>query len=366
MKNKPKKIIKMFVAGSLISATLISLAPNIEYGLTKLSLSGKISVDETNPELKTKQVCQLFVDNINKNDNLDEETKKNVIDSFTTYFLQYYADELSEDTIVNMCAVARTETIKEFSSSKKDKKIYLGTYYSYSNTIELGDMEIDCEYDKKVWAHEQLHAILKSGLFTSGIATWLDGDGINEGITSLIIGDRSYADEQNWAKCIACIIGYQNLKKHYFNMDLDDLISDLSQYATKEKVVEMIYLMDYNLRLGNEIMKLEQNNSKGSTLKKYKEDYNKCWLKIKDIIVVLYEGKVCKNIQDDEFGKVLLHSLLLPPDSFSEECYYTIDFTYDDTMIISKYIYSSLTNKIELSFDELDKFSEIKNSNFRY
>ena len=109
-------------------------------------------------------------------------------------------------------------------------------------------MKVATYEDESLLAHEQLHAILKNGLFGTGLTSGIEGYGINEGATTFFgKSDSSYYSENNIINTLGFIIGYENLLETYTNSDLSVLKKMLYQYISPQEANELIHKIDLNV-----------------------------------------------------------------------------------------------------------------------
>ena len=126
--------------------------------------------------------------------------------------------------------------------------------FNPDGTINLYDKE------ERVIYHELLHAsslqyhtdtISYDGFNHQNIDEKKNiGIGLNEGYTELLTiryfgGDSRYKNEVFYNQMIENIIGKDKMQSLYFNSDLDGLISELSKYCEKSKVLNFVDKMDY-------------------------------------------------------------------------------------------------------------------------
>lgn len=244
-KADAKKTIKKVIAVTSGVIIIFSAAPSINYQITKQNVVNDtvIIADFDNDESKTEYVKELFKRNIEQNKNIDDETKKLIVESFNTYFLDTYAVYLTEDTIINMCTMARTEKVREMSDFTKLWCWWGGSFNPVTNRYTASSFS---EEKMPVIAHEQTHAILRNGPFGTGLTKNLLGYSVNEGMTSLSTDD-SYVDPGRLCSSIGVIIGNDKLASYYLNYDLDGLIDELSKYLPKKDVIRLLNLSDINV-----------------------------------------------------------------------------------------------------------------------
>lgn len=174
--KKFKFSIKKTIAGIMISTIIVSGLPHLQYKVALYKAQNDTYISqllESNIDKKDK-IAQIYEKAINNNKNIPQELKEKLIRSFIDLVIDVYGDFFDDKTIYNMYAVASTEKITEISDFAKEHGWYRGDYNPYTNTISLEDTIEDCS--EILIAHEQLHAILKSGLLSSGLAnrfTWI-------------------------------------------------------------------------------------------------------------------------------------------------------------------------------------------------
>lgn len=307
--------IMALLSGALV---LYNITPTLKYSLAKHNITQKneivMAINKENN--KTEYVKQLFADNINKNKNLTDDEKELLINSFNEYFLNDHAHELSEDNIINMCMVAKTEDIKKISYFTKTFSWWSGSYNPLTNRFSYASE------NKEVAAHEQLHAILKNGTSGTGFTNYLIGYAINEGMTANNIGN-GYHTERLLTSAIGTIIGNDKLSECFYNHDLKALTTELCKYSSKKEVLELLLLSDFEIfrsyfftfksKFIDEAKKLNLiDNYEDSCYllnEKYcDEDYYERQEKIKLILINMYEKKNGGKMEDDSFGNFLKYS----------------------------------------------------------
>ena len=146
-----------------------------------------------------------------------------------------------------MYAVASTQEIKQMSDFAAEHGWWNGDYNSFSNTYSLDNSVEDA--DLSLIAHEQLHAILKTGIIDTGFTNFIiNGYGINEGTTSLFgKNDNAYFAESNIVDTLGLIIGYDTLFKYYVEGDLSGLKKELNQYISPQETNDLIRNLDLNV-----------------------------------------------------------------------------------------------------------------------
>lgn len=177
-------------------------------------------------------------------------------------------------------------------------------YDANKNTIYVGKDE-----DGSNLYHELLHAIssyktplcicigfLKTDYYDNYIST---GVIINEGVTEMyaerLFNDTDtlkYLFEKLIAQKLELILGEEELKRLYFNADLDGLINDLSNYIDKEEVIKLIKNTD-----------IVYENIYINRLNIIYEDLLKDILYIDKCLLKIY---VLKNIEEDNLREKAL------------------------------------------------------------
>lgn len=248
-KSRAKQFIisaKRTLIGCMAVITVFSvLQPNINYAIARKEAdsSGYItSVLEDKSLSKEQQIAQIYKTAIMENNNIPKDIKDMLIDAFTSEVINYSGMFFTEDTIRNMYAVAKTETIKIIPEFIKDIGWWGGDYASYKNEIDVAELD-----DKRLLAHEQLHATLKKGLFGTGFTPALKGYGVNEGATeSLLESESDYFEEREMINILGLILGYKDVFQTYTNSSLNSLKKLICQYISPRKANELISLIDLN------------------------------------------------------------------------------------------------------------------------
>lgn len=309
-----KSNVKIAILAFAIGSSLISLTPNIKYKIALLKAKNNKEIirlinDKNNKEENIKTIYELA---INKNNNIPIESKKILIKAFEENFIEPYYNLILDETIYNMYAVASTQRVKEMSKTAKKYGWWSGDYNSYTNTIYL------YSYNSKVLvAHEQLHAILKTGLFDMGYTKGLNGYALNEALTvSLIKGDDSYYDQFLVSDYLGLIIGYDKLYKYYMLGDLDGLKNELNKYIEKEETEKLIRNMDvqvfndYGLIFltTNNVGYVDSDNENTINILDRRKIFNyKMRLEKEntEILMNLFESKYNCKVEDSNLGRII-------------------------------------------------------------
>ena len=169
------------------------------------------------------------------------------------------------------------KTIKEIKTPTGYMLKYLSKGQLVGGTYNIKDNLIDLETSKlskllNSIFHELLHASstrvdLDNNVIYSGFSQMhihkedprkneVYGIGINEGVTQylanklfdpdhqLISAYSVYQEEQAIAKALEKIIGEEKLRSLYFRADLQGLVTELEQYATREEIYKFINYTD--------------------------------------------------------------------------------------------------------------------------
>lgn len=246
LKSKGKKIrtaIKRTVIGIILSATILtslSAIPNIEYYAALNEAKNSIYISEVleNGNSKTEQVKKIFQDAINSNPHLDKNVKERIINAFSEYVLEKYAEFFTKKNIENMYAVAKTERAYEMSSYYKEHNKHIaGSYNSYKNRFVFYDKTMD-----KNLAHEQLHAITKKGIQETSFPDPYNG--AKEAITGMMT--EGYREASYIINNLSLIIGYDKVIPYYLDGDIEGFKKELSKYISIEEANKFLsYLSDY-------------------------------------------------------------------------------------------------------------------------
>ena len=314
LKNKKiKSKVKKTILGITIGSFIISLTPNIKYriALNKAKKNSEITrllEDKDNREKNIKTIYEMA---INSNSNMSDENKKLFIDSFEEEFIIPYHDIILDETVYNMYAVASTQKVKEIDENVLNHAWWSGDYNSYFNTIYIAPYD-----DHTLIAHEQLHGILKTGLYDTGYTNGLNGYGINEALTvSLIKNDNSYFDEYLLSDYMGLIIGYDKVYNYYLNSDLSSLKKELNQYLSKEDTEKLISSIDMQVysRYGLDFMVRNNIGSKSDKDDKFiiisqeqVDDYkNKKRIESKELMKKLFEAKYKCKPEESNLGRII-------------------------------------------------------------
>ena len=304
MEKKAKKRIKNSIIGLLVSGTLFSLIPNIKYGkaLIDVKNNAKIVSLVEDEENRVENMKFLYESAVENNDNIPDKIKDLFIHSFEESVIEPYGELFTEEGIYNMIAVVSTEHVSEMSDLAKNCGWYDGNYSPYFNWLTLCELD-----DEEVISHEQVHAVLKSGLFTTGFATLLKGYGINEALTvSLGENDYSYNYQSNLIDSLGVVIGYDKLYAYFLNRDLDGLKDELEKYLSKEEATRLISMFSIDVFREYFYYFLDNNNipySEEKMAMKNKMSFNE----FRALIKKIYEVKNNCQAEDTFVGRELFY-----------------------------------------------------------
>lgn len=369
-KIETKKVIKKAIAVTSGVVIIFSSIPSINYQLTKQSVVNDtvIIADFNNDESKTEYVKELFKENIEQNKNIDDATKKIIVDSFNEYFLDTYAKYLSEETIIKMCTTARTEKVREINDFTRLWCWWSGSFNPIANRYTVYNFN---EKEMPVIAHEQAHSILRNGPFGTGLTNFLLGYSVNEGMTGLST-DGSYIDPSKLCSSIGVIIGNDKLASYYLNYDLNGLTKELSKYLPKKDVIKLLNLSDINVFF--DYIKTFENKMKYLFIKpSFDELYTDSESYVdreNEIILILnkaLENKITKEQYSYEYGEFLKNSINFTDKENLNYDGLTYEIAYADpehTAIIFTLISDEASGfyRYELENEELTKinFEELK------
>lgn len=307
IKEKKKKIkvkVRNTVIGIVVGGILISLIPNIKYriALFRAKRNEKVIELVNDKENRKENIIKIYELALDNNNNISEKNKALLEDSFEKIVINEYYEIFLDETLYNMYAVVSTQDVHLMSDFTIEHGWWSGDYNSYLNTIFLEGTNHPI-----LIAHEQLHAILKNGLWDYGYTKGIQGYGINEAVTtSMVKDDYSYFDEYLIADYLGLIIGYDNLYKYYMTSDLDGLKKELNKYLTKEETNTLISNIDeevysdyglsflYNNNLGSEEIDEKAHKNK---VEKRKE--------MTDIMKKLFESKYNCKIEESKLGRII-------------------------------------------------------------
>ncbi len=315
-KNKPiRSTLKKCLVGVLITGTIITAIPNIQYGIEKVKAKYNTNIENIiNSEDKTKKIEELYRQAIMKNKNIDEDVKEKLIQSFTNQVIIPYGNYFTDETILNMIAVASTQKIETMSEFFINHSWWSGDYMSFLNTLSVEETS-----DEILLAHEELHAILKSGILGSGLTSGIKGYAINEGLTSSFVNeDKSYSEEVIIADMLRLILGNSNLIEYYLEGDLKGLSNELSTYIPKTRADELFFYLDLNIfseyletflvRNFGKNQKDQYINDDKRTSKmqeKLEQDRFKRTYKIQEIMKEIFEAKYNCKAEESKLGRII-------------------------------------------------------------
>lgn len=240
-KKKIKSAIKQTVIGVVLSSIALSTVPNLKYNIALFNAKSDSYIASVlnSDDNKIEQVKMIYAKAINNNPNLDDKLKKKMIESFSKYVLDKFAVFFSEENIRNMYAVASTETISEMSAFAKAYGWWSGDYNSYFNNLSLNTLD-----NEELLAHEQLHAMVKSGLFGTGLTDGINAYGANEGVTSLMCNDNSYIKQQGIMDQLGLLMGYNKVIPYYLDGNISGLKEELCKYISEDDANKLISDLD--------------------------------------------------------------------------------------------------------------------------
>lgn len=336
-KGKQFKIVLKRTLLGVISATLIfSMVPNIEYQIALNKANNSSYIEEvlsSNDKTKEEKISQIFTQAIENNDKIPDDLKTRVIESFTEEVINRAGSFFTDKTIKNMHAVASTQKIEEMLEFSVEHGWWSGSYRSYFNTYSL-DTTTE-EPESTLIAHEQLHAIVKTGLIDTGFTNFIySGYGINEGTTALIgKNDNSYFTENNIVDTLGMIIGYDTLFKYYMEGDLSGLKKELNQYISPQETNAFIRNLDLNVFTGFfETFLLKNNISYDS--EKISKTINNRNKKIIETLKVIFENKYGTSIEESKFGNLIFNNpFFIDEEEYDpNKTYYAISFNDENSV----------------------------------
>lgn len=342
LQSKGKKFkfsIKRTLLGVISAALVFPSIPNVEYQIALKKANNSTYIEEvlSTDQSREEQIAQIFAEAIENNNNIPDDIKDRVIESFTTQVINRAGGFFTDETIRNMYAVASTEKITEMSSFSKEHGWWGGDYNSYTNTYSLyASTE---QSNSSLIAHEQLHAILKKGLIDTGLTNGLNGYGMNEAFTTLFgENDYSYSQESNIVDILGAIIGYNDLVQYYVNRDLSGLKKELNQYLSPKETNKLIRNIDLDVFSGYLETFLEKNNIPYNADKLYESAKSRRLQNIESLKKI-FENKYGVSIEESKLGQLIFNSLFfIDDDKFDpHQSYYTITFSDENNIKISMF-----------------------------
>lgn len=194
-----------------------------------------------------------------------------------------------------------------------------GDYSPSSNRIRVFEDEYSSESSKDdTKTHELLHmASSRKGFFSSFCGFYkriVDiniGDGLNEGYTELLNRqyfahypqDGSYQELQMIAFGLEYIVGYKKMQQMYFSNDLEGLVQELEQYASRDEILRILIKTDKVNKLGGrgkydeeeKLAREVRTNISNIALKKLKKDKEEGKLTEEQFIHALYSRELYIN-----------------------------------------------------------------------
>ena len=312
-RKKPiKSTLKKCLVGVLVAGILITATPNIKYGIEKVRAKYDTSIANiVNSDNKVKEIENVYRQAVMKNQNMDENLKEKLIQSFVDQVIIPYGDYFTKETILNMVAIASTQKIKIIPEFVAKHSWFSGDYISFLNILGVDDTSYEV-----LLAHEELHAILKSGVFGSGMTSGIKGYSINEGLTaSFVKDDEGYSEETIIAEMLRLILGNDNLIKYYLEGDLRGLTNELSTYIPRSRVNQLFFYLDLNIfseYLETFLIRNSKNDTEVVSLdnqNKIQEKFDKKRLErthiIQEIMKEIFEAKNNCKIEESKLGRII-------------------------------------------------------------
>ena len=312
-RKKPiKSTLKKCLVGVLVAGILITATPNIKYGIEKVRAKYDTSIANiVNSDNKVKEIENVYRQAVMKNQNMDENLKEKLIQSFVDQVIIPYGDYFTKETILNMVAIASTQKIKIIPEFVAKHSWFSGDYISFLNILGVDDTSFEV-----LLAHEELHAILKSGVFGSGMTSGIKGYSINEGLTaSFVKDDEGYSEETIIAEMLRLILGNDNLIKYYLEGDLRGLTNELSTYIPRSRVNQLFFYLDLNIfseYLETFLIRNSKNDTEVVSLdnqNKIQEKFDKKRLErthiIQEIMKEIFEAKNNCKIEESKLGRII-------------------------------------------------------------
>lgn len=293
-KKKILKLIKRILIILVLIGIAISTIPSIELDTAYQEYKSALPSIKEN-ETKIEYVKRLYEQAIKSNNKLTETEKSKLIDTFTTLVLNNIGIYFTEESLIQMMAVAKTQSIKELTSLEKRFSWYTGFYNKYLNQLVLDD-SID-NVEDTLLAHEQLHAILRNSFYTKSYA-------LNEAMTkNSVKGDESYIYLDLLHDVLTFVIGKEKLYDFFLRGDLEGLKEEMSKYISKEDANRLIvsyddvvfshfytsFLSRIDLEPGFKTLKDQENSEMIS----------------RSILEKLFEKRFNCKIQDSSLSKVI-------------------------------------------------------------
>ena len=334
-KNKKLKVIaKKTLIGVLATSFVFSLIPSFKYNISKYKAQNDIYITEVLESDKPTEVKmeELYKDAINKNNNLDDQTKKDVIAAFTDVIIKPSGRYFSNENLLNMYAVANTEKIKKLDSFTLKHGWWSGSYIPLYNTFTYNNF--DKEIVTNILAHEQLHAILRTRNIDTGFTNMLlNGYGLNEGATAaLCIEPGGYIEEKMLFENLSLILGYDNMLSYYFDGNLNALKKELTKYISYKDANKFITNIDNIVfcQYADDFLVKNKIVKDASFIEnKIKSNFLECKEIMKEIINNKYNEE--SNLYD--YGQFLLNSTFYK-DSYdmNDKDLYTLSLNKDNTI----------------------------------
>lgn len=293
---------------AIVSVSLaVSLATEAEIVVAKSRFSHDEDYSNTlilEGEERKTAIKELFESAINNNPYIDEEYKVAIINEFTRLVINNHYEYFTDEVILNMCAVASTEKVIVDPHMVGTT----GTYNPFVNTLSFREsIEEMGTFNKSVFAHEQLHAILRTSMFTSGYTIFgISGAAFNEGMTSMSNMESTYNKEQDVLIMLGRILNDDSLWKNYFESDFGGLKTELAKYVSMREVEEFMWYIDFQILKG----RFNRHIPSDSTARILQMDHEKkeFFEVTSKFLVKVFEGKYGMKMSEHSWGKLIMES----------------------------------------------------------
>ena len=180
------------------------------------------------------------------------------IEFFINTFKENFTEEQTKAMLYRLNYLEITEDIGVIKGIIQTV-VSLGCYHSASNSITISHYK-NTNIPVEMWEtliHELMHMASTKNT-QIGFITGLEipdilGNGLNEGYTEYLTQKyftkkMKYTESEDFsvffAKGIENIVGPEKMQECYFNANLGSLIEELEQYASKEDILKLLFLID--------------------------------------------------------------------------------------------------------------------------
>lgn len=295
--NKKKKKKKLIKIGSL-SVLVLLLGTQLFNNLSEFTFSSSNQdyLNYSYEDENSAAIVMSYLDNNYKISNEDKEFFKTI---------EPYFKENEEYFDMSMVKRNLTDLKINYDESEIDK--YNGYYQSSEDKIVIctSDHMDNSLKTQKTLLHELTHAISNTGYGGENLA-------LTEGLTEMMsceyleVYTNDYPKEQTYARIMCELVGQENVRKSFFQGDIDMLAESLSKNCgTKDDALKFLSLIEdesINVKI-----------TKESNIKQDVIDANKTLDEIRPMIdnyiKTYYESKTNSKLEENDLMQAYMDSL---------------------------------------------------------